>query len=373
MSMISRLGRSPFLQKCLLKIGNALPQSTSARETTAAYHELREYSEDNGCGCIQHNQIEKAQIDLSVIVPAYNAYPHIAACIESILTQDTEYAFRLIVVNDGSTDQTSEVLKHHASDERVIVFETINGGCSAARNYALKHLCSTYVMFVDADDLLEPGAIDHLLRAAYAEDADVVEGGHFILKNDSKRIGRQCEEGTFDHALGVLTGYACMKVFKSTLFENMVFPVGYWFEDTVISMILFPQVKKTATIHDMVYSYRVNSNGICFSAKRNRKALDSFWIMVQLIKDHAHLKLPENNEYYLQLLRQIHITYHRTCWMPECMKKSIFTLSADIVDRLFPEDMLAGNWKFHALLSALRQRNYRTYHMICGMNDSLDA
>ena len=342
-------------------------------ETAAAYHELREYSADNGCGCIQRNQIEKAQIDLSVIVPAYNAYPHIEACIESILTQNTVYSFCLIIINDGSTDQTSEVLKHYASDERVVVYETKNGGCSAARNYALKHLHSTYVMFVDADDLLEPGAVDHLLRAAYAEDADVAEGGYFILKDGAKRIGRQCEEGVFDHALGVLSGFACMKVFKSMLFENTVFPVGYWFEDTVVSMILFPQVKKTATIHDMVYSYRMNASGICFSAKRNRKALDSFWIMVRMIEDHAHLKLPENNEYYLQLLRQIHITYQRTCWMPEYIKRSIFTLSTDIVDRLFPEDMLAGNWKFHALLSALRQKNYRMYRLICGMNDSLDV
>ena len=163
-----------------------------------------------------------------------------------------------------------------------------------------------------------------------------------------------------------------MKVFRTDFWRNVSFPEGYWFEDSIISMIVLQQMKRVVRIHDMVYTYRANSSGMTSAARQNRKALDSFWIMVQLIKDHAQLELPETNEYWLQILRQIHITYQRTRWMPDYIKKSIFTLSVGIVDQLFPEEILDGGWKFHALLSTLRQKNYRAYCLICEINDSLD-
>lgn len=341
-------------------------------ETSVAYQILCQWSKDMGRSCLQCNKIGAYAYDLSIIIPAYNAYSYIEACINSILNQTTKYTFHVFVVNDGSTDQTAELLHQYAEDKHITIYEEENCGAAAARNRALKHLNSTYVMFVDADDLLEPNAIDKLLNAAYAENADAVEGGYFILKDGRKQIGSQMPDKTFDHALGVLSGFTCMKVFRSSLFEDVSFPVGYWFEDTVISMILFPKVERAVTIGDMVYSYRANPKGMTSAAKGSRKALDSFWIMIQLMKDHAALNLPENNEYHLQLLRQIHITYLRTRNAPEQVKKSIFVLSAVIINSIFNENVLTDNWKMQMLETAVKQRKYGLYRLLCEMNESLN-
>ena len=95
---------------------------------------------------------------LSVIIPAYNAEKEIGKCIDSILnTNHTD--FEVIVVNDGSTDNTKQILNSYL-DSHLIKIHKENEGVSVARNVGIKNATGDYVLFVDADDLLENGAVD---------------------------------------------------------------------------------------------------------------------------------------------------------------------------------------------------------------------
>ena len=116
------------------------------------------------------------RIEISVIVPAYNAEKTIENTIESILKQTFGF-FEIIIVNDGSTDDTARILKAlKESDARIIIAEQQNAGPSAARNRALSMARGEWIQFVDADDYLEPEMMQQLVSEA--GEADIVITGY---------------------------------------------------------------------------------------------------------------------------------------------------------------------------------------------------
>ncbi|RGI64710.1 glycosyltransferase family 2 protein [Ruminococcus sp. OM08-7] len=138
---------------------------------------LNAYSPRPTGSCIAQNAM-KSEVDLQIIVPAHNVESFIADCLESVVQQKTKYRFLATVVNDGATDRTGEIVeKYRAKYPKLI--ETItqeNKGFSDARNTALSCLKGSYITFLDSDDLLKEGAVEHLMSCAEAEDADIVQG-----------------------------------------------------------------------------------------------------------------------------------------------------------------------------------------------------
>ena len=105
-------------------------------------------------------------IAISVIVPIYNTKPYLAECIESILAQKINVPIEVLLIDDGSTDGCGEVCdKYAARDERVRVIHQENQGLSAARNAGLAAADGEYLVFLDADDALRPGALQAALDA----------------------------------------------------------------------------------------------------------------------------------------------------------------------------------------------------------------
>lgn len=90
---------------------------------------------------------------ISVIIPTYNRAQYLPDAVDSVLRQ-TFQDFEVIVVDDGSTDETAEVMKQYASDQRVHYFQKENGGCASARNFGLDKAQGEYVEHLDSDDTL---------------------------------------------------------------------------------------------------------------------------------------------------------------------------------------------------------------------------
>lgn len=102
---------------------------------------------------------------VSIIVPIYNAEDSLHNCIESILDQTYQH-FELILVNDGSTDQSKEICDHYALlDQRIKVIHQQNAGPSSARNRGMKNAVGNYIQFVDADDYIKPLMTETLVKA----------------------------------------------------------------------------------------------------------------------------------------------------------------------------------------------------------------
>lgn len=114
---------------------------------------------------------------ISVIIPCYNAERYLAPCLQSVLAQDFA-EFEVLLIDDGSTDQTAEIAGRYArEDARIRVLRQENKGVSSARNLGLSQARGEWVLFLDGDDLLMPGALRILLSAA-DEKTDMVVCAH---------------------------------------------------------------------------------------------------------------------------------------------------------------------------------------------------
>lgn len=124
---------------------------------------------------------------VSVIVPVYNAAPHLPRCVESLLRQ-TLPECEFIFVNDGSTDQSGRLLESYKrSDRRIRVVHQDNQGVSNARNAGMQLAQGEYVGFVDADDDVENDMFETLYAEAKAEDCDAVIS-NFESELDGHRV-----------------------------------------------------------------------------------------------------------------------------------------------------------------------------------------
>lgn len=127
---------------------------------------------------------------ISVIIPAYNVADFLPACLESVLTQSLR-ELEVILVDDGSTDDTPALCDRYAqADDRVRVIHKKNEGVSRARNAGIEAAGGIYYWFVDADDIVMPGACDILYGLAAGRDVDAVIFDYCRMQNDK-------EAGTF--------------------------------------------------------------------------------------------------------------------------------------------------------------------------------
>lgn len=122
---------------------------------------------------------------VTVIIPAYNAEKYIRKCIESVLSQKYKQFF-ILVVNDGSTDNTEKIVMDYVKDnpEKIFLYTKENGGISDARNSGIKRTKTKYVTFLDSDDYLDSNYLDLLIKAAEKNNADMVCSGQFKISED---------------------------------------------------------------------------------------------------------------------------------------------------------------------------------------------
>lgn len=123
---------------------------------------------------------------ISVICPAYNAEDNLSRCISSILAN--ECVGELFVINDGSQDNTLKIARSFVQrDSRVHVIDKHNEGVSIARNLGLSLVTCPYVIFVDADDLLQKESLSDMLRVASANECDMTYGDYEVIYPDQRR------------------------------------------------------------------------------------------------------------------------------------------------------------------------------------------
>lgn len=146
---------------------------------------------------------------VSIIIPAYNAESYIKQCLKSILQQTYEN-LQIIVIDDGSMDNTYEICKSMQKfDNRIELYRQKNSGPSAARNVGLQHVKGLYLLFVDADDNLHLEAIEKLVEAMETEKADlvcfewkIVQNGQVVEEYSySEKEARANRKQIFDNVL----------------------------------------------------------------------------------------------------------------------------------------------------------------------------
>lgn len=118
--------------------------------------------------------LAEAEIPLSVIIAVYNTAPWLACCLDSLLAQSTDL-FEIICINDGSTDESPEILSRYAArDSRIRIINQPNRGLPAARNTGLAAARGKYIAFVDSDDWVEPQTMEKILLHMQHRQLDIL-------------------------------------------------------------------------------------------------------------------------------------------------------------------------------------------------------
>lgn len=297
---------------------------------------LLDFSLDEGKSSIR--SIERIvkndnEYDLSVIIPCYNSEKYIEKCIDSVLHQNNSN-IQYIFVDDGSTDNTLNMLEKYRANENFIVLSEENGGASKARNLGLEYATGKYVTFLDSDDILPENALNRLLNVGMETDADLVEGAlvDFVNENEIKdREENSRIESEYENVKDIKTGYVCGKLYRNSLFNRLCFPEGYWYEDTIVSFLIVPLCQKIVYVPKTVYFYRRNPEGMTAVGNKSNKTMDTLWIARQCIADYRELGLPEDDVFYKKVLAQITMNYVRTSIFSDEIQRYIFDVCKDII------------------------------------------
>ena len=221
---------------------------------------------------------------VSILVPIYNVSRYLRECVGS-LTRQTFTDLQIVLINDGSTDDSWEILQKLAQqDPRLEIYSQPNCGVAATRNRLLEKARGEFVLFVDSDDWIERDTVEILMQEQKKEDYDIVMYQLSKHKTDDCRytkeeaIKRFLEHTTF-------RGSLCDKLIKRDLFEGLRIDetVSYG-EDALLVWQVLQRIDKMLFIGKAFYHYRVNENSL--SRQRfNGKKFTAYTTWNQICED----------------------------------------------------------------------------------------
>lgn len=306
-------------------------------------------------------------VDVSVIIPAYNAEEYINACVDSVLRQSAKCSVEIIIVNDNSTDTTMQCLEKYSSNRAVQIIDFKNGGNAAkARNEGILHCRGRYIMFVDSDDRLPRGAIEALMCAIENTASDIACGGwQYIDGVDAQGLYQGYATAVYDGKNRLtsleLSGVPWGKLYKMELFENVRFPSEYTcFEDAAIHFLVFRSATRITSISENVYYWRKNPNGLTQTSQNRAKALQSYWIVEQMLAEDERIGLAHDDMLAACLIGQLsNFCYVNISGINSDVQKSVFALCCDLYQKhLAKFDFGSLPYALKVGARALRERRY---------------
>ena len=265
---------------------------------------------------------------LSVLIPVYNVSAWINHCLDSIVNQHiAPHCCEIIVVNDGSTDNSEEIVRKYAAlYPNIMLYTQSNKGLSAARNKALEHASGDYILFVDSDDWLFPGSLLKLMNKATELKSDIISFGAYSVYPDGKE--NLFTEDIYSGLVNVsgieylntlnLCGCACRMLFKRSFLSqnNIRMKEGIYCEDELFLPVAFILAGTVSVVDLKVYAYRRHSDSI--TTNKNRAHL------TRLLNDRIFVA-SELKEYSLNLSQE----------MRKALQYKICLLTVDVILNLY--------------------------------------
>ncbi|MCS4488040.1 glycosyltransferase family 2 protein [Streptococcus sciuri] len=247
---------------------------------------------------------------ISIVIPVYNAQKYIAKCIDSILEQDFT-DFELLLLNDGSTDDSLSILNHYARiDERVKVVDKTNEGAAKTRNKGIKQAKGTYITFIDSDDYVDSDYLRQLYTAISLENLDIVIAG-FRRVDDEKVLSETVLGNTEWSKYMLMTPWG--RLFRRDfLIDNCLHFIDYTMEDLYFNSVALSKTTKVKTISYVGYNYYLNPLSITsVDHKGIKEEIDILYILKSI-----HEKVNETDLYKF-LYKKIYI-------LPSLFRKIFF-------------------------------------------------
>lgn len=235
---------------------------------------------------------------ISIIIPAYNVGSRLADTLKSVLAQ-TYTNIEVIIVNDGSTDNTADLAEHFRSaDSRVVVIHKENGGVTSARLRGVREASGDWIGFVDGDDLLEPDMYERLLGNALAHHADISHCGYRMVFPNGRvdyyyNTGRTAQQDTRTGIMDLLSGSFVEpglwnKLYRRTLFGGIEKQMDYSIrinEDLLMNYYLFKAAKFSVYEDFCPYHYVLRQGSAATSSLNSHKLQDPLKVTRSIMVD----------------------------------------------------------------------------------------
>ncbi len=310
-----------------------------------------------------NKRIIDENIDLSIIVPAYNSSDYIKECISSVLMQKTSYNYELIVINDGSKDDTLEKINLFKENKHLKIINQENKGFSGARNRGIDESLGKYIMFLDSDDLLCENSIEKLIKTAKGKKADIVQGSYYTFNKNGNKFYTNITPTEKNKEISI-PGFPWGKVYNAKLFEKVRFPLDFWYEDTIVNYLLARLSNKYVAVSDYVYGYRINEKGITFTSKKSKKVLDTYWIIEEMIDLSKDIGLKIDDSIYDMTIFQLsNLLYRRIHFLDEETIKNTFILACYLIQDMGIKDSKNKSIIFRDIEKAFKEKNYRLWKL----------
>ena len=274
---------------------------------------------------------------ISIIIPVYNIEKYIERCLNTVTSQ-TYHNLEIIVVDDGSTDNTSFLIDQYAKkDHRIKVIHQVNQGVSVARNKGLDIATGEYIGFVDGDDIIEEDMFEMLIKTLIEHNVQIAHCGYqMVFPNHTDyyyNTLQECywnkEKGLFELLSGrMLEPGLWNKLYKAELFRNIRLPIGIQInEDLLCNFYLFMEAESSYYIDIPKYHYIIREGSATKSVMSEKKRRDKEYVAYKIYEECKK----NSNLQYIAQERYVRIL------LENCMQQDWKSLSIESNEKLKEE------------------------------------
>ncbi len=296
---------------------------------------------------------------VSIIVPMYNVEDYLKQCLDSLKNQ-TLKDYEVILVNDGSTDQTRLIASEYVSKYPEIfrLLDKENGGLSDARNYGIPYAKGEYIAFLDSDDFVEENCYE-MMAKKMDENTDVVvcdieywytdASKRFVMKGLSDTLAQSIQKQALLSPM-----FAWNKLYRASLFtspDGYRYPLHTWYEDNPVTSLLFAKAKGIGHVDQALIHYRQREGSI-MSNTNDARIIQIFDVMKMIRDEFEQEGLSKT---YHDELEYLHIEHLRLYGMFRFIRsnewKKYYQMSEEVMKQYYP------NWKKNPYIKYLSQNN----------------
>lgn len=250
---------------------------------------------------------------LSIILPVYNTEAYLEKCLDSILG-NTFQDFELIIVNDGSPDNSEEIILKYIEKykDKIVYIKKENGGLSDARNAGLSMAKGEYISFIDSDDYIERNMYEEIFTKLKEASFDIVACDVNLVYENSEKIDTvSCgyKESILDkekikESMTVFYPTVWNKAYKREVLKDITFLKGVWYEDLEFMLRVYPNINTIGVVKKPLYNYLQRKNSITYT--HNDKLYDIINNMESVLKYYKEHNIYEE---YSEVLEYLYVRY----------------------------------------------------------------
>lgn len=238
---------------------------------------------------------------VSVIVPVYNTEPYLRRCLDALVNQTLE-DIEIVVVNDGSTDHSLDILQEYEKryPSKIKLLTKENGGQATARNMGIRCCTGEYIGFADSDDYVDTYMYEKMYSLAKQKDADLVECHYHYLQETEGKLIELKTRGNIREYKNQKDMFIDPQVSpwnklyrREALTESgITFPEGLIYEDTAFYIKTISAIKRTVYLDEHLVYYFLRGNST-MNANKSRKVADIFAVLQDILDYYRSHQLYE--------------------------------------------------------------------------------